>query len=372
MEIRSATVHDLRIPLEGAYEISSGAAERMESILVVLTTADGARGVGTADTALGHTIPQSPAEIYEGLVQDLLPTVLAADPSTPNELRSLLDRIPGQENGKCAVEIAFLDRYCRDRGQTVAAFLGGALRETEPLNGWVGIDDPRAMAERARALQDDGFGSVKLKLSGERAVDVKRVQAVREAVGDEMQVRLDANEGYSSLDEAIEAASAFEHCDVAHLEQPLPRGDLEGLRRLTAATDVVVVADEPILDATDGYAYLKADAADRLKFKIVKSGGVLGCRRGLEMAAAADVRCVLGHGFCTTPAASAELQLSTACENVFRPVETVGPLKMGDVPFTPRIDMSGGTATLPSGDGLGTKLQDDRVGEFARESTSVE
>lgn len=371
MDIRSADVHRLRVPLERTYEISDGAAAEMEVLLATVTAADGTRGIGTADPALGHATPQTPDEIHASLVERVLPALVEDTPSNPNRLRARLDGFDGEENAQCAAEMAYLDAYCRRRDQSLAGFLGGTIREEEPLNGWVGVGTPGEMVAETERLYDRGFRSVKAKLSGDVERDVARVEALGEAFGGRMGLRLDANEGYPDADAAIAAAGRMEAYSIAHLEQPIPREDLEGLARVTAATSLPVMADEPIMDAADGYRFLKADAADRLKFKILKSGGVLAARRGLDTAAAAMVECVVGHGFCSAPSACAEIGLTATHGNVFRPIETVGTLKMADEPFTHRPDMSDGTVEVPDGPGIGTELDEDRLGEFAVESTAI-
>jgi L-alanine-DL-glutamate epimerase-like enolase superfamily enzyme len=371
MNIASADVYQLRIPMAGTYEIAGSATSATTSILVVLSTADGTRGIGTADPVSGHPIPQSGDEIYESLTDGLLADVLEAGPATPNEMARFLERYPGQENARCALQLAYLDAYCREREQSLAEFFGGAVRDVEPLNAWVGVDAPGAMATAAETWADKGFESLKMKIVGDPATDLQRIQAVHEAVGDTMQIRVDANEGYRDVDTAISVAEELENLPLAHLEQPVPRDDLEGLARVTAATSLTIMADEPVLSPNDGYRILTEDVADRLKFKILKSGGVMPVWRGLGLAAAADSPCVVGHGFCTTPAASAELQLTASHESVYRPVETVGPLKMAEEPFTSAIEIEDGTATVPNGPGLGVEMDEDRVRELAVASARI-
>jgi L-alanine-DL-glutamate epimerase-like enolase superfamily enzyme len=361
MDLASAAVRRLEIPLEGSYAISDGATASIYSMLVVLETADGERGIGTADVTGNHPIPQTVDGIQSSLVDELLPAVLEEQPEHPNALHRLLDEFPHYGNAKCALEMAYLDLYCRRRGQSIADFLGGRLRDEEPLNAWVGVDTPEAMAAEADEWRRRGFTSLKMKADGDVQRDIARIEAVCDAVGDEMAVRVDANEGYGSLEEALETCRAIEDRPIAHFEQPLPRDDREGLVALTDATSVPIMADEPILRLQDAYDFLSAGAGDRLKFKILKQGGVVRVREMLDVARAAGVDCVVGHGFCTSPAASAELQLTATHGSVFRPVESVGTLKLADEPFTPRLSIEDGTATVPDGDGLSVTLADGDV-----------
>lgn len=372
MEIRSASVHRLRLPFDREYTISGGGESSLTTILVVIETSNGIRGLGTADPVPGHPTPQSPAEIYADLSDHLLPTVIDNSPTTPNHLRQQLADYAGEVNAICALELAYLDAFCRARGESLAEFLGGPLRAVEPVNGWVGVGSPSEMVAEAERLYDRGFRSFKAKLSGEGHADVERVQALSEAVGDRMEIRVDANEGYDSPDQAIKVATQLESHPIVHFEQPITRDDIDGLARVSAGTSLVVMADEPINGPADAFRFLKADAADRVKFKILKSGGILPTRDGLAVAAAAGMSSVVGHGFCSAPAASAEIQLTATQRNVLRPIETVGMVKIADQPFTDVPAVTNGTVEVPKGPGLGVGLAKERLDDFTVESVTVE
>lgn len=370
MGLERATIHRLDVPMAGSFGSAHHRDFReMESTLVVLQ-GDGVVGLGTADATPGYSI-QTHDEIETTLRDDLVPHVLAADPSNPNRLLDVLAEFPGVPNAKCALEVAFLDWYGRRRDQPLVDVLGGARRTDVPLNGWVGIDDPDAMAENAREWRDEGYTSLKIKLSGESDLDVERVAAVCDAVADDgVAVRADVNAGYD-VETAITVAQAIEPYPVTHLEQPVPKNDLDGLARVTASTSTPIMADEAIVTPRDAFEVLRRGAADRIKVKILRMGGVLQTRQVLDAAALAGVPAVLGHGFGLTPATSAELALAAAHGNVFGPVESVGPLKMADEPFSP-ITIAGGRATLPMGTGLGITLDQDRLVERSRRLVNVD
>lgn len=377
MNLNAAQIHWLRIPLDDSYRTAHhDGVPAVDSVLVVLSTADGTRGIGTADV-LENAPYQSPTAMLSNLGDRFVPRVVEDSPETPNAFRRTLTAVDGNERGneaaRCALETAYLDLYCRHRGQSLAELFGGALCETEPLNGWVGIDSPDRMAENARQLLAAGFGSIKIKLEGDPEADIERVRAVHEAVGDVMDIRADVNTGYGrDVSTAIDVARELEAYDLAHFEQPLDIDEFEGMVELTAATDTRIMADEPVTSAAACYRILEMEAADRLKLKPLRMGGPLESHRGLTVAKAAGIDCVVGHGFGVAPATSAELQLVAAHENVFRPVESVGPLKMESEPFAPRIRIEDGTAAVPDGPGLGIELVDDALAEFTVESRRVE
>jgi muconate cycloisomerase len=359
--IESATLHRLRVPMSGSY----GSAHHrdfteIESTVVTLS-GDGHRGVGTADATPGYSL-QTHDEIESSLLEDLLPELFDRRPTTPNGMTDAFDAVDGGQNAKCALESAFLDWLCKRSGESLSDLLYGRRRDRVPLNGWVGIDDPEAMADDAAAWRDRGYTSLKMKLDGDPETDVERVAAVTDRVGDTVAVRADVNEGYD-VDEAVRVARAIESYPVVHLEQPVPAENLDGLRAVNEATETTIMADEAIKTERDAFEVLRRGAAGRIKVKALRMGGVLPTRRVLDAAAVAGVSCVVGHGFGLSPATSVEVALAATHDNVFGPLESVGPLKMAAEPFS-TLDVGDGSVAVPTGPGIGVDLDDDRLEEF--------
>ncbi|WP_158306597.1 mandelate racemase/muconate lactonizing enzyme family protein [Halalkalicoccus jeotgali] len=372
MEIRTIDVHRLEVPMKGSYRASVHDFSVMDSVLVVLNTADGERGIGTVDPSPGYS-RQTPSSIENVLINYLLPALIEVEPESPNKLTELLRSFEGNANAKCGIEMAYLDLYCRQRGQTLAELFGGALRQRESLNAWIGIDDPEKMGEEAKQWRNKGYESAKLKLSGDLEIDSARIETVCEMVNPQrkgMEVRADANGAYSVPD-AISLARSVEHLPLAHLEQPVPFNDLEGLARVSESTSVPVMADECLLSIQHLSSVISLKAADRVKLKPMRLGSLLSTRTGIEIAAASGRSTVVGHGFGLSPATSAEIQLTASTKGVHRPVESVGPIKMRDEPFEPTITDSNGSVELPTGAGLGIDLVDSKLHSFATNSTTI-
>lgn len=361
MKIESADVHRVEVPMHTSYRAAVHDFSTMDAYLVVLTAPDGTEGVGTVDPSPGYS-RQTPPEIRQGLSK-ILPQILDDCPDNPNQLSLVLGAIDGEENAKCGVEMAYLDLYCRQREMSFQEFFGGSLRATESLNGWVGVDDPESMVERTLEYEAAGFESVKLKLNGESETDIERVKAVCRATGDEMEVRADVNGAYD-VRTAVRVAQALEEFPLEHLEQPVPLDDIDGLEEVTQSTTTTIMADECLLSLGDVYEVLARKAADRIKVKTLRLGGMLPTRRALDVASAAGVPAIVGHGFGLSPSTSSELQLTTSHENVVTPVESVGMLKMESEPFDPVVSVEQGSALIPEGSGHGIRVDDARLSEF--------
>jgi muconate cycloisomerase len=186
------------------------------------------------------------------------------------------------------------------------------------------------------------------------------VLAVREAVGPDMALRIDANAGYDP-DTSIELARSLEAAHLQLFEQPAAADDLPGLARVRDRAGVPVMADESVTDHASLIAIIRAGAADLVKLKVMKQGGFLRTRRMLETAQAAGLRVVIGHGFGLGINTSAEIMLAATSEAVIDGLECVGPLKTAEDIVTRRFDLSAGWIDLPAGPGLGVELDHDRL-----------
>lgn len=124
------------------------------------------------------------------------------------------------------------------------------------------------------------------------------------------------------------------------------------------------MADESVLDHASLIRILKADAADLVKLKVTKQGGLLRARRMIATAEAAGIRCVLGHGFGLGVSTMAEIMLAATSSNVIDGLECVGPLKTADDIVTRKLDLAKGSLPLPLGPGLGVTLDEKKLARY--------
>jgi L-alanine-DL-glutamate epimerase-like enolase superfamily enzyme len=210
--------------------------------------------------------------------------------------------------------------------------------------------------------------AAKVKVGSRVEEDRDRVAAVRAAVPG-MDIRVDGNEGYDA-DTAIRLGRAIAPYGIALLEQPVPRKDLEGLARVRRAIDIPVMADEAIEGLDTLVAVIRLEAADIVKVKVMKQGGLLRCLRAIDMAEAAGIRCAIGHGFGLALNTLAELHVAATSANILDGCECVGPTKLtGDVVRDP-VSMESGTIAVPHAPGLGATLDESALGRWAAGSAA--
>ncbi len=185
----------------------------------------------------------------------------------------------------------------------------------------------RQAAEEARGWLDCGFRSTKIKLDGADPEGVHRIAAVREAVGAHMALRVDFNESLAACD-AIPFIRQLEPFDLTLVEQPVQRDRLEELARIRRGIRIPLMADESVVGPASLIDIIRRDAADLVKVKVMKQGGLLRTIEMVEIAAAAGLGVVIGHGFGLTISTLAEATVAAVCGAVREGCEAVGPLKM--------------------------------------------
>src|SRR5690606_28979098 len=317
------------------------------------------------DPVPGYSV-ESIEDTLAALESRFVPAVLGLDPSNIHRLWTRLAEVGGPAflDAKAAIEMACVDLTARRLGVAVHTYLGGPVRERVHFNAWIGILPPEEAAAETAAWQRRGFRSAKVKVGGDIQADRDRIKAVREAVGTDFQLRIDANAGYDA-DTSIALARMVAPFDVQLFEQPVPADDLEGMRKVRIHSEgIPIMADESILDHASLIRVIKAEAADIVKVKVMKQGGICNTRRMIETASAAGLRCVVGHGFGLGINTMAEIMMAVTSESVLDGLECVGPLKTTDDIVQQRLDITAGSMMLPAGPGLGVTLDMEKIERY--------
>jgi muconate cycloisomerase len=270
--------------------------------------------------------------------------------------------LKGRAWTKAGVNVALYDLHARCLGIAVVDLLGGRLHQRIPVIGTViGIGEPEVMAEQAQMQAQAGFAAVKIKLGETVRRDVARVAAVRAAIGDDIQLRVDANDHYQPAS-AIALARAIERYAPEHLEQPVARRDLLGLAEVRRNSGVPIMTDDTVASPEEAMTVIRLGCADRVKVKVTKHG-LDGARLIIGMLEAAGITAVLGHVFEMGLAAVAEAHLALAAPNLAAPHEIGSMQPMGtdaDI-IVQKLHRHGGFLEVPFGPGLGVGLDWDRI-----------
>lgn len=284
----------MRIPLSTPYVWSHGIVEGFPNVIVEVTTDDGLIGYGESDIIYGVSY-ETITGMVDVIENYLAPDVLGLDPFNVEQLLTIMDaKVKGNDSAKTGIEYALWDLKGKYLKQPVYNLIGGAYSDKIEVSYTLGIDTPEKMAVSAAKMVTYGYKTLVVKVgrSG-KEIDVARLKAVREVVGPNIKLRLDANEAYTA-DKAIQMIRAFEKYDAELVEQPTARWDIKGMARVSAAVDTPISADEGNENLQVALQLIENDAVDVLNIKPHYHGGLWNSKKIAGIAQAAGVPLIIG------------------------------------------------------------------------------
>lgn len=348
------STHLVSAPLHTPFVTALRTATHAESLLV--SVSDGSEtGWGEAPQVwkvTGESLAGAQACV-EG------PISAALHDLSPDDLTEALRRVQaaamGNFGAKAAVDVALHDLAARRRGQTLHGFLGSTVSSVR-TDVTLSAGDAAALVAAGQARVADGFDVLKVKVgTGDAAADFERVRRVREAIGPEPRLRLDANQGWSRRD-AVNAIRAMEDagCAIELVEQPVVAADLAGMAWVTDRVSTPILADESVYGVRDLVAVIRLGAADLVNVKLAKCGGLGPARTLLELAREHGLGSIVGSMMESQVGVGAAAALVAAY-----PTTAVNDLDaawwLKESPVTGGIRYEGSTIHLPTGVGLGVE-----------------
>lgn len=363
--ITKMEVFCIGMPLVGTFTSGGVSKSVTKCVVVRVTDSDGATGISSIDPSTTAKSPHTAPELALAIRDRIAPALIGKDPGRINSIVEMASKLaPAQPGAVVGAELACIELVCRRSGIALHDYLGGAVMDRVLFNGWVGELPPDEAAAEALRWKEAGFKSMKIKVGNDVGKDSARVKAVRDAVGKDIQLRMDANM-QCTVEQALALCKAVKSCDMQLFEQPTPKDDLAALARIRREGGIPVMADESISDHRSLIRVIKADCADFVKFGIKQAGGLLQASRMLATAEAAGLPVVLGHGFGLDLSTTAEIMLAATSRNVVPGLECVGPLKVVDTVATTRLDIGSGSIAVPTGPGLGITLDEEKLARYS-------
>lgn len=338
MRITRAEISVVDMPLKVPFIISYTRNDVIPSVILTLRTDTGLVGYGEAvpdEHVTGETI----GSIVYALEHCLLPTLRGIDPSDLSLVHERMSRaLIGNGAAKAAIDIACYDLLGKRAGLPVYTLLGGRRLEAPMIAKVLSILSPEEVAAQARGAITEGYTHLKLKLGASRSQDIAIVRAVREAVGTDIRIRVDANQGWGDVPTSYSMITALEPYGIDWFEQPLSADDLAGWRRLRERTGAVLMADETLVAQDDLERLMRDSSVDMINLKLMKSGGIHPCDRLATQAELGGMTAQLGSMLETSIGSAAGFHLALANRNIVS-TELPGPVDFtvdpGDLHFTP-------------------------------------
>ncbi len=327
-------------------------------VLVRLDDDSGRTGLGEASVTSvwsGETQAGAIALVREVFA----PLLVGADPFDSEWILRRLDQSTFANSfAKAAVESALLDLQGQILGVPLYKLLGG--RDTTAqgirLKFVIGAVAPDVAAERALRMVQQGWRSIKVKVGRDEhpRADIDRLRAVRDAIGPDVWLSVDANGGYA-VDQAVWAARHMEPLGVALFEQPTRRGDHAAMAAVRRRSGIPVMADESVFTPQDVLAVIRHQAADVLSLYPGKHGGVRATQQLAKMAEAAGLACTIGSNLEREVATAAMAHVTAATANLRcerYPGDLIGPLYFEE-PFPAPLRYEADRLWVPEAPGLG-------------------
>ncbi|MES1225224.1 MAG: dipeptide epimerase, partial [Bacteroidota bacterium] len=221
LRITQLELYKLFIPLKEPFVISLGPIYNAENVLVILHTDKGITGFGECSPFMSINGESADTGIVVG--QYLAKYLKGKNPLLIEEHVAAMDKIIyGNTSIKSAFDIALYDIASQNAGMPLYKFLGGKKDKTIITDYTVSIGEPEEMAADALKIKEEGYPAIKIKLGKNSETDVKRIKAIRNAVGNDIPLRIDANQGWG-IEEAISTLKSLAQFNIQHCEEPIPR-----------------------------------------------------------------------------------------------------------------------------------------------------
>lgn len=195
---------------------------------------------------------------------------------------------------KAALDIACYDAAGKSLGIPAYELLGGRYHDEFILTHVLSIQEPDVMAQEAVDKLKDGYTSFKMKVGFNMREDVKRIQAVRKAVGPDIAIRVDVNQGWENSATAIQALKLVEDCYLDWIEQPIIADDIDGIVEIKQKTSIPVMIDEGLGGFKEMRTIIDKQAAHKVNIKLMKCGGMYPANKLAIMAEMANIDCQVG------------------------------------------------------------------------------
>ena len=338
----------------------------MKGNYVLVRIADDAGRAGLGEASVTSVWSgESQAGTIALIEHELSQLLVGADPFDVEWIGRRMDKaVFANSFAKGAVEMALLDLQGQALGVPVYKLLGGRDPEARDrgirLKFVVGSVEPALAAERARRMVERGWRSIKVKIGRHPhpRADVERLRAVREAIGPDVWLSVDANGGYT-VDQAVWAAARLEKLDVALFEQPTRRGDHAAMAEVRRRGGIPVMADESVFTPQDAIEIIRAGAADVLSLYPGKHGGVRATQAIAKIAEAAGLPCTIGSNLEREVATAAMAHVTTCTANLQCerfPGDLIGPVYYQGTLTTKPLRYEADRLWVPEGPGLGVTV----------------
>lgn len=359
LTISKIELYKLSIPLIEPFTTSLGTETAAENVLVKIFTHDGIIGFGECSPYMPINGESQDTCFIVG--QYFAKVLKGKDPLDIKNCIELMDSvIYGNTAIKSAFDIALYDIAAQHARMPLYKFLGGENNKTIITDYTVSVGEPEQMAKDALKIKNQGYPAIKIKLGKNGNTDVERIRAIREAVGNEIPLRIDANQGWK-VKEAIETLNALAEFGIQHCEEPIARWKFMKLPKVKKNSPIPIMADESCGDEHDAERLIELNACQYFNIKMAKSGGIYKGLKMVRLAEAAGIHMQVGAMLESRIAMTAFAHFALSSPMIEH-YDFDTALMFTEDPVTGGIQYkANGVVEVPEAPGLGATVSEERL-----------
>jgi len=349
---------------------SLGKSTEFDYGIVIIKTDTGIEGIGEISMLWDGTGQRACFDVNRLLA----PVLIGENPfDIVKILRKMDDAIQfskASNPGKAAIEMALYDIIGKKLNTPVYNLLGGKARKCAPLSMSIFMDDVENMVEQAVGYVKQGFKTVKIKIGMNAKSDIDAVREIRSAVGNDINIRVDANMGWKSPKQAIAVINELEKYGVHSIEQPMNPERIDDIALIRSQVNTPIMLDESIWHPEDAVRALKAEAVDIFNVYVSESGGLYKSSTIFRLAEAYGVDATIGSMPELGIGTAAQMHLAVSVPSFNCPGDVCGFMYHKDDLILETLKIEDGYAYPPEGPGLGITLDHDMLNEIRLDKRS--
>lgn len=363
--IKQIEIYKSPIRLKETFITSLGPLDYAENVIIIIKTKNGITGFGECSPFM--SINGESMDTCYVVASYLAKSLIGKNALDIEKCSLLMDKtIYANTSIKSAFDIALHDIASQQAELPLYQFLSGTNNKKIITDYTVSIGEANKMANDAQKIIDNGFQFIKVKLGGTKENDIERIQLIRNQIGMDTPIRIDANQGWS-VNDAIEILNKLNPYNIQHCEEPIARWNYMEMKKVKEQSPIPIMADESCLDHNDAKRLIDLGACDMFNIKLGKSSGIFKAKKIIALADVAGIKLQLGGFLESRLAFTAAAHLALTSDNIIH-FDFDTPLMFVEDPVIGGISFDNkGIISVPETTGLGATVDESYLSKQTKQ-----
>ncbi len=343
------------------FPFSMRTTEFVDGVLVRVYTDTGVVGISEAPSR-PYLYGETPRSMVTAVVEKLAPSIIGMNPFDVEKIHYKMDQLKQNPTVKAAIDIALHDILGQVTGVPVYRLLGGWNEGKVPVSWMMGIKQPDEMAKEAQDFCQKGFKAFKIKAGLDPQRDLSNFRLIREAVGKDIVLYIDANQAYSPYD-AIQVIKGMEEYGIAWVEEPVPIGAGARRRKVAEAISVPILGDESCFTPSMVAREIEDGVIGLVLIKVARTG-FYQSRKIVHLCEQAGIPCLIGSQGDTSIGTIAALHVAKAFRQIKYPIENSYFLRLEGEILKEPLAVKDGCLEISDKPGLGIEIDEKKLEKY--------